>query len=240
MRGADTQYVRARPLPVVLVVAVVASIALAGAAWAFGPSDGAGGAVPASNGRGATLAAGTRTPAPPGAASTAADALTAPAPDPTPAPLVASSAPPLPVPLPVPTDPYAAVPVDAIGQIEIPAIGVSETLYEGVWLTVIDVGPGHWPGTAMPGQWGNVVVGAHRTVETHPFADIDQLVTGDLIVFHTANGTFRYRVDGSFVVDEFSLWIIDQQPRNMVTLFACHPKGSSTHRYVVTGTLVES
>src|SRR5262245_29001802 len=50
-----------------------------------------------------------------------------------------------------PADPYANVPITQIGTIEIPKIGLMHPIYEGVWLSVVDHGPGHWPGTAMPG-----------------------------------------------------------------------------------------
>ena len=44
-----------------------------------------------------------------------------------------------------PEDPYANVPVVKMGTIRIPAIGLVHPIYEGVWLTTIDNGPGHWP-----------------------------------------------------------------------------------------------
>src|SRR6187549_190488 len=48
-------------------------------------------------------------------------------------------------PTPAPRDQHAAVAVVPIGEISIPKIGLHRTIYEGVWETVIDVGPGHWP-----------------------------------------------------------------------------------------------
>jgi sortase (surface protein transpeptidase) len=42
-----------------------------------------------------------------------------------------------------PEDEYADVPVVEIGSIEIPRIGLATSVYEGIWLTVLDVGPGH-------------------------------------------------------------------------------------------------
>ena len=77
----------------------------------------------------------------------------------------------------------------AIGRIEIPKIGVSQPMFEGVGLDVLANGPGHWPGTAMPGDTGNAVVAGHRVTHTHPFLDIDQLNPGDL--HHRAELTRR-------------------------------------------------
>jgi sortase A len=59
---------------------------------------------------------------------------------------------PLPQPTPAPVDAYADVPIYQIGTITIPKIGLVSPIFEGVWLTVVDHGPGHWPGSAMPGH----------------------------------------------------------------------------------------
>ena len=66
-------------------------------------------------------------------------------------PPTSTTAEPLPVPSTPPDDPYAAEPLRQLGTIEIPRIGLVHPIFEGVTLTTIDHGPGHWPGTAMPG-----------------------------------------------------------------------------------------
>ena len=113
-------------------------------------------------------------------------------------------------------------------------------LFEGVWLTVIDRGPAHWPGTAEPGGWGNVVVAAHRTTHGGPFGRIGELVSGNEIMLRDTHGTFTYVVTGSEVVTPLDMWIIDQHPGRTITLFACHPIGSAAERLVVHGELVSA
>jgi sortase A len=148
-----------------------------------------------------------------------------------------SSLPPLPQPQDSPVDEYADVPVDEIGTIEIPKIGLNTKMYEGVWLTVLNVGPGHWPGTAMPGGYGNTVIAGHRVTHSHPFRHIDDLVPGDEIITTTADGRFVYKVTGSDIVYPKDIWIVDQTPGFRITLFACHPPGSARQRYVIYGEL---
>jgi sortase A len=144
----------------------------------------------------------------------------------------------LPQPVAPPADARGAEPVVDLGTISIPAIGVSMTMYEGIRLTTLDRGPGHWPGTAMPGQPGNVVVAGHRTSSHEVFRHVDRLVPGDEIVFEDANGRHVYRVSRTEVVWPDAMWIVDQTATPTATLFACHPPGSTRQRIVVFADLV--
>jgi sortase A len=121
----------------------------------------------------------------------------------------------------------------ALGRIAIPKVGLDSELHDGIRLTTLDRGPGHWPGTAMPGQIGNVVVAGHRTSHGAEFRHLDALVPGDEVVFTTADGTFTYHVTGTQIVTPDSLWIIDPTDTPTATLFACHPLGSTAQRIVV-------
>src|SRR5882757_8503573 len=100
----------------------------------------------------------------------------------------------LPHPLPPPADPYAAGPIVQVGSIQIPKIGLLHQVFEGITLTVIDHGPGHWPGSAMPCQRGNAVFPGHRVTHTHPFLDLDLLSPGDQIVFHMPGKDCVYKI----------------------------------------------
>jgi sortase A len=139
-----------------------------------------------------------------------------------------------------PSDPYAAVPVTQIGSISIPKIGLDHPIYEGIWLTVIDHGPGHWPGTALPGQRGNTVFPGHRVTHSHPFLNLDKLAPGDQIIFHMPGVDHVYVVRQTIIVKPTDMWVVDQTPTATVTLIACHPKHSARERIVVKGDLVAS
>jgi sortase A len=139
-----------------------------------------------------------------------------------------------------PADPYANTPIIQIGSLEIPKIGELTPIFEGITLTVIDHGPGHWPGSALPGQIGNTVFPGHRVTHSHPFLDLDLLVPGDQIVFHMTGYDYVYKVTGTQIVYPTDLYIIDPTPTATVTLVACHPKHSAAQRIVVKGKLVAS
>ncbi len=162
---------------------------------------------------------------------------------PVPPPTTTTTLPPAPAtqatkPIVPPANPTAPAPVVKIGEIRIPKIGLVHPIYEGITLTVIDHGPGHWPGSAMPGQLGNVVFAGHRVTHTHPFRNIDQLVPGDLIQFVMPDGTYTYKMTSQQIVNPSDTWIVNPTPDATLTLFACHPPGFATHRIVVKGVYV--
>lgn len=160
--------------------------------------------------------------------STSAPTTTAP---PTTAPAVGVAD--LPVPQDAPVDPRADTPAVVHGTLALPTLEVVQPLHEGVTLTAIDRGPSHWPGTALPGEPGNVVVAGHRTTHTQPFHDLDLLRPGDPLTFTMADGaTWTYELTAIEVVGPDATHIVDQGPGHTATLFACHPKGSAAQRIV--------
>ena len=118
------------------------------------------------------------------------------------------------------------------GTLALPTIGVSEQLHEGVTLTAIDRGPSHWPGTALPGQLGNVVVAGHRVTHSRPFYDLDRLAPGDPLVFTMNDGTtWTYELTGTEIVTPDAMHIVDQsrttRPPSPATPRARPPSASS-------------
>src|SRR3954454_9829581 len=135
-------------------------------------------------------------------------------------------------PVTAPKNEYAPEAIARIGTIEIPKIGVTSPIYHGITMRNIDLGPSHWPGTAMPGEPGNTVFMGHRVTHTHPFRNIDQLVPGDQVIF-TVNGTRTvYVVTGHEIVRPTQTEIVTQTGTATGTIFACHPPHSATFRYV--------
>lgn len=122
--------------------------------------------------------------------------------------------------------------------LRIDKINVTAPVYMGISMNVFDKGVGQWPGTPRPGQRGNIVLGGHRTAASKPFADIDKLKKGDVISLRSGGKTFRYVVTKAFVVKPTAIWITDPTRNATLTLFACHPKGKITHRYVVRASLL--
>jgi sortase A len=120
-----------------------------------------------------------------------------------------------------------------IGTIEIPKLGLTHVLFEGITLTTLNKGPGHWPGTALPSQDGNVVVAGHRVTHTRPFRHIDQMGPGDEVIFTIGSGRHTYTFVRNEIVPPTGMHIVQQTPAKTATIFACHPPGSARFRFVV-------
>lgn len=125
-----------------------------------------------------------------------------------------------------------------LGRIAIPAIGLNQVVLQGTSTGVLSAGPGHYPGTAMPGEAGNVAIAGHRTTWGRPFWALDALRPGDEVVLSTPRGRFRYRVDGESVVDPTDTSVLTQAvAAPTLTLTTCTPRFSAAKRLVLRATL---
>lgn len=126
------------------------------------------------------------------------------------------------------------------GVMRVPRLGLEVVLFQGVDRETLKKGPGHMPGTALPGQPGNAVISGHRTTYGRPFFDFDQLRPGDIIEIETAIGTHIYQLqDESFIVEPTDVWVTDDRLGGWLTLTTCHPKFSARQRLIVTAELVD-
>jgi sortase A len=133
-------------------------------------------------------------------------------------------------------------PYERLGRVVIPRMGLDVPFGEGVHAKVLEHGPGHWPGTPMPGQLGNSVLSGHRNTHTAPFNQLNLLDRGDKVIT-TVRGRkpVTYRVDHTSIVKEAKYKdLVLRQPKNpdarAITLFACHPAGNPVFRIVVHAT----
>jgi sortase A len=118
------------------------------------------------------------------------------------------------------TSSVVAVPLEGIDfRIQVPKVGYSAVVREGVSLDILALGPGHYPTTTWPGQPGNVGVAAHNVF----WLRFDQLKPGDRVSLQTRYGTFNYRMTGSTVVDASDGAVLDAAPGRRLTLTTCWP-----------------
>ena len=133
-----------------------------------------------------------------------------------------------------------SVPVgDSLTRIEIPKIGVDVVVVEGTSASALRAGAGHYPETPLPCELGNVAIAGHRTTYGKPFANIDRLGPGDVIVLQTPIGSCTYQVNRApFVVPADERSVVANTPgQGTLTLTSCHPKGSASHRIVISAAM---
>lgn len=116
-------------------------------------------------------------------------------------------------------------------------------IVHGVTDEALAKGPGHYPGSALPGAPGNMAVAGHRSTYAAPFAHIDQLRPGDEIrVQDSGRRTWTYRVREQRIVAPSDTSVIASDPlgdgRPLLTLTTCHPRHSNRRRLVVFAELI--
>jgi sortase A len=123
--------------------------------------------------------------------------------------------------------------------------GLTRVVVEGVGVADLKKGPGHYPGTALPGQLGNLVISGHRTTYGAPFRHVDQLDPGDAIVVETRTAWFTYRVRRLSIVKPSAVEVTYPVPyhreavprERLLTLTTCHPAYSAKKRLIVLAVL---
>lgn len=149
----------------------------------------------------------------------------------------------------------------------IPALGqdYAYTIVEGTTTADLERGPGHYTGTAVPGQLGNFALAGHRVTKGQPFLNINELRPGDPVVVQTVRYWYVYDVlgdkktknlgavdaqgvPGREIVAPTDGGVIAPVPdhpgatvkRALMTMTTCNPKYSASQRMVVHAVLARA
>jgi sortase A len=149
----------------------------------------------------------------------------------------------------------------------IPRLGkdYAYTIVQGTTEDDLSRGPGHYDGTAIPGQIGNFAVAGHRVTHGQPFLNADQIKPGDPIVVQTDDNWYIYRILGTVSPANLATKnaqgvpgreIVDPSDTNVVapvpdhpgerptlaymTMTTCNPKYSASQRMVLHSVLARS
>jgi len=134
----------------------------------------------------------------------------------------------------------AAVAGSLIGRIEIPRLLLSVVVVEGDDRTSLRRAVGHIPGTALPGEAGNVGLAGHRDTFFRPLKDVK---IKDEIQISTVKGNFRYEVVSLRIVDPENVGVLAPSGENVLTLVTCYPfyfVGPAPKRWIVRAKQVSS
>lgn len=136
-------------------------------------------------------------------------------------------------PPPAPSRARIVAPGSVIGRIEIPRLGVSSVIRAGVDARTLRLAVGHIPGTALPGDRGNIGLAGHRDTFFRKLRDIRAF---DEIRLVTPDGTFFYEVERTRIVKPADTWVLDDTAVQSLTLVTCYPftyVGSAPDRFIV-------
>lgn len=138
---------------------------------------------------------------------------------------------------PAPAQPLPAPRAGRPTRIVIPAIGVDAPIVEGVGWEDLKKGAGHLPGSANPGERGNMYIAAHNDIFGEIFRHLDRLELGDEFFVYSGDEAFRYVVTTKRVIDPSDVSVMYPTTQPIATLQTCYPYLVDSHRLVVIGEL---
>lgn len=132
---------------------------------------------------------------------------------------------------------------DVLTKLVIAKKGIELTVLvvEGTTPAALRAGAGHYVGTPLPGDAGNVAIAGHRTTFTRPLNHHDQMRQGDEVLPYTPTQIYLYVVVKPFaghanpwVTTPKDVSVAENLPgQRALTLTRCNPKGSARQRLVL-------
>ena len=120
-----------------------------------------------------------------------------------------------------------------VGRVDIPRLGVSAIVREGEDAATLRYAVGHIPGTALPGESGNIGFAGHRDTF---FRGLRNARVGDRIRVTTPSAVLEYVVRRVSVVEPDDVSVLNPTAGPLLTLVTCYPFsyiGSAPKRFIV-------
>jgi LPXTG-site transpeptidase (sortase) family protein len=124
---------------------------------------------------------------------------------------------------------------EPVARLIVPGIGLDEIVLEGVDDDALNGGPGHLPGTPLPGDAGNSVISAHR--DRH-FRKLGAVSVGDTVVTQSGTRKTSWVIVRRRIVDKDQPVILPAKNATL-TLTTCWPiqyLGTAPERLILTAT----
>jgi sortase A len=126
-------------------------------------------------------------------------------------------------------------------RLQIPKLHLDVLVVEGTSEAALRAGAGHYVGTPLPGELGNVAIAGHRTTFGRPFNHLDEMRQGDEVILETPFKRYHYAVVPAFdghpnpwpVSPKDTSVVADTPGQFFLTLTTCHPKGSARQRLIL-------
>lgn len=125
-----------------------------------------------------------------------------------------------------------------LGRLVIPRLHMRAVVREGAGDDTLDLALGHIPGTALPGERGNIGIAGHRDTL---FRGLRGIAPHDVIQFQTPAGSYNYTVETTRVVEPEDVSVLKAGTDSELTLVTCYPFhfiGPAPDRFVVKARLI--
>jgi sortase A len=127
----------------------------------------------------------------------------------------------------------------AVALLAIPRLGLSTVVVEGADERDLKLGPGHIPGTSLPGDGGNIGVAGHRDTFFRPLRLIRR---SDAIKMTTHEQQHHYKVVLTKIVTPDDVQVLYPIGQETLTLVTCYPfdfVGPAPKRFIVRADCVD-
>lgn len=122
---------------------------------------------------------------------------------------------------------------ETVGYLRVPSLEMELPVLEGVDDATLAKGVGHHPETAFPGQGDRIFLAGHNDTT---FSKISKLKKGDEVVLYLANGSYRYVMQSSEIVDYKDTRVLESTKQESLVVSTCYPfynVTDSTERYLI-------
>ena len=129
---------------------------------------------------------------------------------------------------------------EEFGNLTISSIDFESPVLHGDSKLELDQGIGHFPGSTIPGEKGNVIISGHRHTIFRP---LEKVKLGDEVIFETTYGKYKYKVSEIKVVDESDAYELRVLDHERLTMYTCYPFtaiGNTSERLIFICDFIES
>lgn len=128
---------------------------------------------------------------------------------------------------------------EQFATLKIPSLELEKPIFHGDGDAQLSQGIGHFAGSTIPGENGNVVLAGHRDTA---FRALENIKEGDEVIVSTSYGDFKYKVSSIRVTDPDDATVMEPTDKEQLTMYTCYPFtfiGNAPYRYIVVCDYVE-
>lgn len=128
---------------------------------------------------------------------------------------------------------------EEFATLKIPSADLEVGIYQGEGNAQLRQGVGHYVGSLLPGEGGNMVLSGYRETAFYALKELKQ---GDLVYVETDYGTYEYEVSDIYITTPDDVSPTIPTETEQLTMYTCYPfvkYGPTPERFVVVSNLVQ-